>query len=233
MSARPFAVVGRLAVPSAFIAAEPGRVGQALPLPGDRVAQSGKLQAQRLQFERRLRFCGPEVATLNSSLELTPGSSSKEKRTVTRAITVATRCPARHARKEVAQGSLSSLAALPRRRGFGGAARENSDYLVNGAARTRAAGRAAGPDCGPCATRQDPMSARPFAVKKPLTTPLTWRSSCARWEDASAEITVRTATEVLWPAGSHGQFVFGIDRGCAIEEKTHGHESTDRGYTLW
>ena len=35
--------------------------------------------------------------------------------------TVATRRPARHARKEVAQGSLSSLAALPPRRGFGGA----------------------------------------------------------------------------------------------------------------
>jgi hypothetical protein len=32
MSARPFAVGGRLAVPSAYIAAEPGRVGQALPL---------------------------------------------------------------------------------------------------------------------------------------------------------------------------------------------------------
>ena len=91
MSARPFAVGGRLAVPSAYIAAEPGRVGQALPLPGDRVAQGGKLQAQRLQFERRLRLCDPEVATVNSSLELTVGSSSKEKPTVTRAMTVATR----------------------------------------------------------------------------------------------------------------------------------------------
>ncbi len=91
MSARPFAVGGRLAVPSVYIAAEPGRVGQALPLLrlGDRVAQGGKLQAQRLQFERRLRLCDPEVATANSSWELTVGSSSKEKPTVARALTVA------------------------------------------------------------------------------------------------------------------------------------------------
>ena len=85
MSARPFAVGGRLAVPSAYIAAEPGRVGQALPLLGDRVAQSGKLQAQRLQFEWHLRPYEPEVATVNSSLELTVGSSSKEKSAATRA----------------------------------------------------------------------------------------------------------------------------------------------------
>ena len=89
MSAKPFAVGGRLAVPSAYIAAEPGRVGQALPLPGDRVVQSGKLQAQRFQFERRLRFCDPEVVTVNPSLELTVDSSSKEKPTVARALTVA------------------------------------------------------------------------------------------------------------------------------------------------
>ena len=84
MSARPFAVGGRLAVPSACIAAEPRRVGQALPLPGDRVAQGGRLQARRLQFERRLRPCDPEVCTVNSCLELTVGSSSKEKATVVR-----------------------------------------------------------------------------------------------------------------------------------------------------
>jgi hypothetical protein len=89
MSERPSAVGGRLAVPSAYIAAEPGRVGQALPLLGDRVAQRGKLQAQRLQFERRLRSCGPEVATVNSFLKLTSGSSLKEKLPVTRAPTVA------------------------------------------------------------------------------------------------------------------------------------------------
>jgi hypothetical protein len=76
MSARPFAVGGRLAVPCAYIAAEPGRVGQALPLLGDRVAQGGKLQAQRLQFEWRLRSCDPEVATANSCWELTVGWSS-------------------------------------------------------------------------------------------------------------------------------------------------------------
>jgi len=97
MPARPFAVGGRLAVPSVYIAAQPGRVGQALPLLGDRVAQSGKLQAPRLQFERRLRSCDPEVAMVNSSLELTVGSSSKEKPTVTRGRrgdTVATRSSA-------------------------------------------------------------------------------------------------------------------------------------------
>jgi hypothetical protein len=38
---------------------------------------------------------------------------------------------------------------------LGGAARENSDYLVCGAARTRADGKAAGPESGPCATRSD------------------------------------------------------------------------------
>ena len=91
MSARPFAVGGRLAVPSVYIAAEPGRVGQALPPPGDRVAQGGKLQARRLRFEQRLRLCDPEVATVSSSLELTVGSSSKEKPTVTTAQAVATR----------------------------------------------------------------------------------------------------------------------------------------------
>jgi hypothetical protein len=55
------------------------------------VAQGGKLQAQRLQFEGRLRSCDPDVATFNSSRELTVGSSSKEKPTVARAVTVAAR----------------------------------------------------------------------------------------------------------------------------------------------
>ena len=92
MSARPFAVGGRLAVPSAYIAAEPGRVGQALPPLGDQVAQGGKLQAPRLQFKRRLRFCDPEVVTVNSSWELTMGSSSNEKPTESQSgLTVATR----------------------------------------------------------------------------------------------------------------------------------------------
>ena len=44
--------------------------------------------------EWRLRLCDPEVATVNSSLELTVGSSPKEKPTVPRALTVATRCKA-------------------------------------------------------------------------------------------------------------------------------------------
>jgi len=39
-------------------------------------------------FEPRLRLCDPEVATANSSWELSVGSSSKEKPTVTRAVTV-------------------------------------------------------------------------------------------------------------------------------------------------
>jgi hypothetical protein len=42
--------------------------------------------------ERRLRLCDPKVATINSFLELTVGSSSKEKPAVTRTLTVA-RCP--------------------------------------------------------------------------------------------------------------------------------------------
>ena len=42
-----------------------------------------KLRAQRLQLERRLTLCDPEVATVNSFLDLTVGSSSKEKSTVT------------------------------------------------------------------------------------------------------------------------------------------------------
>ena len=37
--------------------------------------------------------CDPEVATLNSSWELTVGSSSKEKRTVTKGVTVAAAAP--------------------------------------------------------------------------------------------------------------------------------------------
>jgi len=55
--------------------------------------------------------------------------------------------------ENVAQGSLSSLADFPPRRGLGGAAMGNPDYLVCGAARARPAGRAAGPERGPCATR--------------------------------------------------------------------------------
>jgi hypothetical protein len=59
--------------------------------------------------------------------------------------------------REVAQGSLSSLAAFPPRRGLGGAAQENPDCPACGTAKTRAAGRAAGPEDGPCATRSLPF----------------------------------------------------------------------------
>src|SRR5271157_1935019 len=38
-------------------------------------------------FERRLRLCDPEAATVNSSWELTVGSSSKKKPKVKRAVT--------------------------------------------------------------------------------------------------------------------------------------------------
>ena len=110
MSARPFAVGGRLAVPSAYIAAEPGRVGQALPLLGDRVAQGGKLQAQGLHFERRLGSDSSKVATVNSPWELT-GVRHRRKAHGHESTTVATRCTARRARKRVAQGSLSSPSA--------------------------------------------------------------------------------------------------------------------------
>ena len=69
-------------------------------------------------------------------------------------------------REHGAQGSHSSLAAFPPRRGFGGAAR------------TRSAGKAAAPESGPCVTTRvqtsfswTPMSARPFAVGGRLALP--------------------------------------------------------------
>ena len=139
---------------------------------------------------------GAEVATVNSSLELTVGSSSKEKPTVTRGRrgdTAATRCPARYARKEVAQGSLSSLAALPPRRGLGGAARENSDYLVCGAARTHAAGKAVRHqdwrtcDRGPCATRLDLDVRKAFRSRGTACRPL--RVHCRRTRKGRASPT--------------------------------------------
>ncbi len=97
-------------------------------------------------------------------------------------------CMGKHARKDVAQGSHSSLAAFPPRRGFDGAPPENSDYLVGGAARTRTAGKAAGPECGPCATTQvqisfswTPMSARPSAVGGRLAAPSVYSAAEPRW----------------------------------------------------
>jgi hypothetical protein len=50
--------------------------------------QGGKHEAQRLQIERRLRLCDPEVAKANSPWEFTAGSSSKGKPSVTTALTV-------------------------------------------------------------------------------------------------------------------------------------------------
>ena len=50
-------------------------------------------------FELAGRFTLKEVATVNSSLELTVGSSSKEKPTVTKALTVATPLPLIRKRK--------------------------------------------------------------------------------------------------------------------------------------
>ena len=71
--------------------------------------------------------------------------------------------------ENVAQGSLSSLAAFPPRRGLGGAAMGNSDYLVCGAARARTAGRAAGPERGPCAM-QCAEHVRQLGGESPLPT---------------------------------------------------------------
>ena len=86
--------------------------------------------------------------------------------------TMGTRCMSKHSRKDVAQGSLSSLAALPPRRAFDGAAQQNSDYLIAGAARTRTAGKAAGPESGPCATcPSTSRSARAVAVRGRLAIP--------------------------------------------------------------
>jgi hypothetical protein len=96
VSARPCAVGGRLAVPWFRIHHAERRVGQALPLRGDRFAQGGRLQAQRLQFD--LRLCDPEVASVNSSLELTMGSRSMEMPSVTRAWTTAPISEARQRR---------------------------------------------------------------------------------------------------------------------------------------
>ena len=57
-------------------------------------------------------------------------------------------CRGKHAREDVAPRFIG--AAFPPRRGLGDAARENSDYLVGGAAKTRTDGKAAGPESGPC-----------------------------------------------------------------------------------
>ena len=72
----------------------------------------------------------------------------------------------KRAKSDVVQGSLSSLATLPPRRGIGGAAR------------TDTAGRTAGPECGPCATGCRPrvvgrseISCNEIALSTELTLP--------------------------------------------------------------
>ena len=64
------------------------KLGTRPPLLRDRVAEGGKPQAQRLLVEQRLRWCDPEVTTVNSSWELSVGSRQKEKPTVIRTLTV-------------------------------------------------------------------------------------------------------------------------------------------------
>ena len=95
--------------------------------------------------------------------------------------------PGEARKKRVAQGSLSSLAVLPPRRGFGGAARDNSDYLVSGAARTPTAGKAAGPESGPCATRPDPDVRKAFRSRGTACRPL--RVHCRRTRKGRASPT--------------------------------------------
>jgi len=51
----------------------------------------------------------------------------------------------------VAQGSLSSLAASPPGCGPAGAAQTGSEFLSCGVGEARATGRTAGPECGHCA----------------------------------------------------------------------------------
>jgi hypothetical protein len=54
--------------------------------------------AQRLQFERGLRLCDPEVATINLSWESTVGSPPKANPTATKGLTVAPLTEARQRR---------------------------------------------------------------------------------------------------------------------------------------
>ena len=98
-------------------------------------------------FERRLRLRDPELATANSSWELTVGTHFVRK----------------HVRKDVAPRFIG--AALPARRGLGGVGRENTDYLV-----------AARQEPAPLEKPQGrlpwtPMSARPFVVGGGLAVP--------------------------------------------------------------
>jgi hypothetical protein len=86
----------------------------------------------------------------------------------------------------VAQGSLSSLAALPLRRGFDSAASTLSETVFRAepslerivplAARQEPAPleKPQGRRAGPALPGRTPMFARPFAMKEPLTTRYAW-----------------------------------------------------------
>ena len=149
---------------------------------------------QRLQLERRLRSCAPEVATVNSLLELTVGSSSKEKPTVTSGrppLRLADFQPRRRrghplrgeARKKRGSARLALQPANPDggrffHRDAGWAAWPTIIRIILLAARQEPT---------PLEKPQGwtPMSARPSAVEEPLTTPCAWSSSCAKWEARS------------------------------------------------
>jgi hypothetical protein len=104
----------------------------------------------------------------------------------------------------------ASLAAFPPRRELAGTAPRNSDYLVGGAARTRTAGKGAGPECGPCATTRVQISfswtlifARPCAVGGRLAVPSVYiaaepRGVGAPLVDALAEDGTRPAPTSTW-----------------------------------
>jgi hypothetical protein len=85
-SAMPFAVGGRLAVPSMCIAAEARSVGA--PLVGA-LAEGRHEPCPCFADGLVTRHLSLVTALLNSSLELTVGSSSKEKPTVARPLSVA------------------------------------------------------------------------------------------------------------------------------------------------
>jgi hypothetical protein len=98
--------------------------------------------------------------------------------------------------ENVAQGSLSSLAAFPPRRGVGGAAPQNSDCLVCGAGKARTAGKAAGPERGPCATRYNrPISGNHPEFVRNCSLSVVRGPLSARWGHPSAGSAKRTSVK--------------------------------------
>jgi len=95
--------------------------------------------------------------------------------------------------------SVSRRTASPPGRSFDGAAgwdsiyhvcraaRKDSDYLVGRATRTPVAGKAAGPDSGPCATRLDPDVRKAFRSRGTACRPL--RVHCRRTRKGRASPT--------------------------------------------